>query len=259
LDDQTWTTITTTANSFSDAITILSLPTGDNGSDVSLSVIPRVCNVYNSGGHISFKAKLYQPNDSYCSKAWRIPAPISPLLISWFAVEKGAYNISNNYFMAGSQNITRPSISLAAPENIQIVNYPLGCGGATAICRFPTGSEVATVTQIMTLANDRFLQLRGFSISKYFARYILMSHEAIDTSYYVITKPETYGYFAFPAGATISCSEGIGLEGFVRDPVTTPPETFVYKYAYFYAPGVYGMITSLNGQNPVTLRAFNRT
>jgi hypothetical protein len=91
------------------------------------------------------------------------------------------------------------------------------------------GSTAATVTQIMTLANDRFLQLRGFNIALSFARYILMSHEAIDTSYYVITKPETYGYFAFRAGATISCSEGIGLEGFVRQPVTTPPETFVYK------------------------------
>jgi hypothetical protein len=89
------------------------------------------------------------------------------------------------------------------------------------------GSPAATVTQIMTLANDRFLQLRGFNIALSFARYILMSHEAIDTSYYVITKPETYGYFALRAGATVS--EGIGLEGFVRQPVTTPPETFVYK------------------------------
>jgi len=259
LDDQNWVEVSTNSSTFEDAVVFISLPFTEDVNH-SLPLTARVRDVRNNNGIISFETRLYQPNDSFCSKEWKIPTPVSPPLpIAWSVVEKGAYNISNEFFMIGSGNITRPSSDVAARENHIRFLYPSGCEASNVTCRFPSGSTVGAITQLQTVVNDRFLFARGFNVALFFARFILESHESTDPNYSVLTDPETLAYMSYRPSVAISCVEGMGLETAVLDGITDSPVYFTYHLSYFYEPGLFGMVLSLQGQNPVVLRSFSST
>ena len=118
---------------FDDAVVFVSLPAipGDTSND-GFASIARVRNVVSSG-QVSFEVKLYQANDSFCSKAWRIPAPISPgMSLSWLVAEKGAFDLDDGkYFMIGSGPISREDADVTNSNNFQRFNFPTGCDSPT--------------------------------------------------------------------------------------------------------------------------------
>jgi hypothetical protein len=76
--DQEWVSISVLLDTFVDAVVFISLPdiAGDTSND-GYPAIARLRKVVSSG-RVSFDVKLFQANDSFCSKAWRVPVAISP-------------------------------------------------------------------------------------------------------------------------------------------------------------------------------------
>ena len=93
--DQEWVSVSGSSPSFSgEASVFVSLPNtpGELASE-GFPATARVRNVVTSGGMVSFETRLYQGNDSFCSKEWRVPEAIAPMSLSWMIAEHGAYNV----------------------------------------------------------------------------------------------------------------------------------------------------------------------
>ena len=71
LDDQIWVEVSTNTSTFEDAVVFISLPFTVDVNH-SLPVTARVRDVRNNNGIISFETRLYQPNDSFCSKVVKL-------------------------------------------------------------------------------------------------------------------------------------------------------------------------------------------
>jgi hypothetical protein len=109
VDDRGWISISTTYTGFNNASVFVSLPNipGQTSAE-GYPAIARVQQVVPQG-QVSFQTRLFQANDSFCSKQWRIPQYIStPLELSWLVVEHGAFLITDKYrVMVGRGAITR--------------------------------------------------------------------------------------------------------------------------------------------------------
>ena len=71
LDDQNWVEVSTNSSTFEDAVVFISLPFTEDVNH-SLPLTARVRDVRNNNGIISFETRLYQPNDSFCSKVIKL-------------------------------------------------------------------------------------------------------------------------------------------------------------------------------------------
>lgn len=155
--DQEWVTVSSSAATFIQASVFLSVPpiTGESMSK-SFPAVARVRNVIISGGIVTFDVRLYQANDSYCSKKWHVPQSIAPLSLSWMVAEHGAFNVYGNYFMVGRTSVSR-SDSTLGDTNCPRVDYHAGCGGPNSFCAYPEDTVAGVLLQLQTLANDRLL------------------------------------------------------------------------------------------------------
>ena len=199
LDDRSWVSISTTQSVFSAPNIFISLPSipGETSSD-GYPAIARVKAVITSSGRVSFQAKIYQANDSYCSKQWRVPRAISPPLeVSWLVVESGAYLLKSYQLMIGNGPITRVDSTTSNLNNFIRFNFPVGCVSSTDSCRFPdtvSTTSVATILQLQTLVYDRLLIPRVRAMGLGFIRVFLQPHDSGDTSYFAMPTAETLSY-----------------------------------------------------------------
>ena len=260
--DQEWVSVSSLLDTFVEAVVFISLPdVGGNTSDDGFPVIGRVRNVVNSG-RVSFDVKLYQANDSFCSKEWMLPVAISPpVRLSWMVVEKGAWNLTGAFFMVGSGNITRKDSDPTNFENFIRFDWPVGCESSTAICAFDvSSSDIGAIVQLQTLVNDRLLIPRLFTIKTRFMRVLLQSHDSGNASYHVIADAEELGYMSFRTNIQISCVEGITMETWVFQDVTNLKLDLEFNYYYATPPAVFGVIgSSISVADATGLRAFSRT
>ena len=259
LNDQQWVNLTTESSDFSDPAVFISVPSiGTSDTSIGLVVAPRVHNIVVTGGKVSFDVKLYQANDSFCSKQWYIPQEISPdVKVSWIVAEKGAYNVSGNYFMVDSGDINRPSSAGSDDSNAIRVNFPTGCVSSTVPCRFDDGTDVAAVQQLQTLVYDRFLTVRAKIVGLGFARYVLIPHSAADSNYLVLPDPELVGYIAFDSAMNLNCMERISLRGSL-DSVSGASAKFSVDDYNGIQLSMFGMILTITANNEATvLRGYN--
>jgi hypothetical protein len=222
IDDKSWVRVTTKYNSFMKANIFISLPNipGETSAE-GYPAIARVRNVVSSG-QVSFETKIYQANDSYCSKQWYIPSAIVPgLSMSWLVVEHGAYNLTKNIvFIIGDGAITRQDSVVSNTNNFIRFNFPVGCTSMTLSCGFSTGTTVGIILQLQTLVYDRLLIPRISSSALRFFRAVLQPHDSSDSSYYVMLRPETLAYMAFTSGVSVGCVEGLAFDSNTYSSVT---------------------------------------
>ena len=266
--DQEWVSISVLLDTFVDAVVFISLPdiAGDT-SDDGYPAIGRVRNVVTSG-RVSFDVKLYQANDSFCSKEWKVPVAISPpVRLSWMVVEKGAWNLTGAFFMVGSGDITRKNSVVSDDDNFHRYDWPVGCVSSTVSCLFadpPPGDDanyyLGAILQLQTLVNDRLLIPRLKVIRKRFMRVVLQPHDSSTASYYEVSEAEELGYMSFETNIQISCVEGISIETWAYRDVTNVKLDVEFNYFYATPPGLFGVIgTSTSLTDATGLRAFSRT
>jgi hypothetical protein len=259
--DTSWIIVSTIFNDFHNAAVFISLPDipGETSSE-GYPAIARICDVAPTG-RVSFHVRIFQANDTFCSKQWRVPRAINPpVRLSWLVVEKGAFNLAGNYFMIGSGDITRLNSDVTNPDNYIRYNYPSGCGGPTVVCAFPDGQSIGFIAQLQTLVYSRLLIPRGFNIQRRFLKVVLQPHDSSDLSYYAMPLPETLAYMAFRTGLAISCVEKMTFETKSFENVTHIKFDFHYQYLYDVPPGVYGIVgTAVSLADSTGLRAFDRT
>jgi hypothetical protein len=267
--DQEWVSISSTHESFADAVVFISLPDiAGETSDDGYPAIPRIRNVVNSAGVVSFDVKLYQANDSFCLKTWKVPVAISPpIRVSWMVVEKGAWNVSGSFFMVDSGNITRKNSVVSDEDNFHRYDYPVGCVSSTESCLFadpPPGDDadyyLGAILQLQTLVNDRLLIPRLKVIRKRFMRVVLQPHDSLTSSYYEIPDAEVLAYMAFETNISIACVEGMSFETWAYRDVTNVKLDVDFSFFYATPPGLFGVIgTSISLADATGLRAFSRT
>ena len=267
--DQEWVSISSSHDSFENAVVFISLPDiAGETSDDGYPAIPRVRNVMNNAGAVSFDVKLYQANDSFCLKTWIVPVAISPpVRVSWMVVEKGAWNVSGAFFMVDSGNITRKNSVVSDDDNFHRYDYPVGCVSSTESCLFadpPPGDDadyyLGAILQLQTLVNDRLLIPRLKVIRKRFMRVVLQPHDSLTSSYYEIPDAEEVAYMAFETNISIACVEGMSFETWAYRDVTNVKLDVEFDYFYATPPGLFGLIgTSTSLTDSTGLRAFGRT
>eukprot|EP00603_Paraphysomonas_imperforata_P011444 CAMPEP_0114456714 /NCGR_PEP_ID=MMETSP0104-20121206/3777_1 /TAXON_ID=37642 ORGANISM="Paraphysomonas imperforata, Strain PA2" /NCGR_SAMPLE_ID=MMETSP0104 /ASSEMBLY_ACC=CAM_ASM_000202 /LENGTH=812 /DNA_ID=CAMNT_0001629213 /DNA_START=163 /DNA_END=2601 /DNA_ORIENTATION=- len=259
-DDVSWVTTSSTL-SFTSPSVFVSLPTTEEKFSSSLTI--RIRNkVVGGDGRVSFDTRVYQPNDTDCSKEWYTPEFLpNPLLLTWVVAEDGAYNFSNEFLFIGQDAISHPSESSSNYDNFKDIYYPTGCGPTLQqdMCMFPTDANVSlgTVAQLQTLVHNRFLLARALRVGVGFAKFMLSSHESTDPYYKVLEEEETLSYMAFRSSLALSCSGGgLLVESIAMQGVTAEPVQLSYKHPYELRPSVFGIISSYNGQNPVGMASF---
>lgn len=256
VDDMSWISIKTSWSSFQDAAIFVSVPSIEQQFPVSV----RLRNVI-SKNQVKFDIRVYQANDSYCSKIWRVPTSIqSPLNVGWLVMELGVYNITTSTFMIGKGPINRQDNTVTNQNNLIRFTYPTGCGSSTTICSFGSGITPGIILQLQTLVYDRLLIPRVINVQRRFARIVLQPHDSNDPSYYVMLNPETLAYLAFITDTTIICKEGLTLETHMYSGVTNLNNIMSYNYIYQGIPGLFGVVgSSVSLSDSTSIRIFNRS
>lgn len=263
--DQEWVTVSTILDSFIDAAVFVSLP--DIAGDTSNEGYPAIARVRNvvSTGQVTFDVKLFQANDSACSKEWTIPQPIVPLLsLSWLAVERGAFNLSGNVFMIGDGSITRATSAPYNSANRHTYSFPAGCEVAGKPCEYEAGVDVGIIMQLQTTVNERLLILRVYSSSgitrNNSVTLVLQTHDSADSSYYTVSAAEQLAFMTYVNNIDVSCVERLSFETTKYDPVTNTKLDIDFIHSYALPPGIYGTIATARSLGDSTgLRAFART
>jgi hypothetical protein len=257
--------VSTILDSFTNAAVFVSLP--DIAGDTSSEGYPAIARIRNvvSQGQVSFDVKLYQANDSACSKEWTVPQPIVPLLsLSWLVVERGAFNLSGNVFMIGDGTITRATSAPYHISNRHDFSFPAGCEVAGKPCEYETGVDIGIIMQLQTTVNERLLICRVFSstgISKNNSvTLVLQTHDSADSSYYTVSAAEDLAFMTYVNNIDVSCVERLSFETTKYDGVTHLRMDVNFIHSYAIAPGIYGTIASARSLADSTgLRAFART
>lgn len=197
----------------------------------------------------SFDVKLFQPNDSFCSKQWHIPIHIAPSIsIPWMVVEAGAFELMSHKFFIGKGNISRQDADIKNDLNYARMDYPIGCDHEYPQnpCTFSDSVSVIALTQLQTCVHARILSVRGNAIRRQFSRFILQPHDSLDQSYFVLKEPEVLGYIAFESGTSIDCTEGWAFRSYALNIVGFPVNvTFSNFQSTPTAFGSVGSSTSL--------------
>jgi hypothetical protein len=252
--DQQWITVHSSLTTFANASIFVSLP--DMSSTGNFSLIARVRNVQMQAGRVSFQTKLYQANDSYCSKEWFTPSPVPPLAVSWLIAEGGAYQLSGKRMFVDKGPIVRYNEDVSNVNNRVQFWFPKGCSGfVNAECAFDTSSNTNTrcaITQLQTVVYDRILIPRAVTVALRFARFVLQPHNSDDLNYYVMTTPETLSYLAFEDGYSFVCAEGWTFETFAPVVVNTDLLSKTLQNQYSSEPGVFGMVGTATSLSDTT-------
>jgi hypothetical protein len=141
-----WVSISTFQTTFSKPLIFISHP--DLSSTANFPAVPRLRNILQTGGKVSFQTKLYLPNDSYCSKQWYIPQYIQPAKqASWAVFESGAYNVSGRplYLSDGpiyrlySLGLCHSSLFLIPLATLTLLLLLCFCSFVCRICKFREG------------------------------------------------------------------------------------------------------------------------
>lgn len=263
--DQEWYTVSTILDSFINAAVFVSLPeiAGDTSNE-GYPAIARLRNVV-STGQVTFDVKLFQANDSFCSKEWTIPQPITTgLSLSWLVVERGAFNLSGAVFMIGDGSITRATSAPYHISNRHDFFFPSGCEAPGRPCEYEAGADVGIIIQLQTTVNERLLICRVFSangISKNNSvTLVLQTHDSADSSYYEVANPEELAFMTYQNGIDMSCVERLSFETTKYDGVTHLKMDVDFIHSYQLPPGIYGTIATARSLADSTgLRAFART
>ena len=293
-----WTTITTTTVFPHEAVVFISIPdvaaiasSGEDPSSIP-PFVPKVNGmpVHNNDGTFSFSFKLLSVNDSYCSKSfgynpeWR-PSTTSLMEITWMVVQTGAYSILSNEtnelfntnYIIGYGPITRASADPQATSsngNAIQFHYPNGCVSPSEPCTVQDPSDVpgftdgsGSVQQLQTSINkvdgdkDMFLSVRAWQVRKRSSWFVLVPHDSLIPSYFVITTAETLAYIIFPTNQRLQCVEGFAFETMTFTNVTHRNVRLNYHFqSYSYPPGIFGMLGSVFSMvDSTTLSVYDRT
>ena len=207
-----WVSVTTTSTTFSRASVFIGVPDlRGAGGEVGFHVSGRVRNVQTSvGGQVSFEAKLYLANDSYCSTEWYIPEPVGTdgsVEVMWLVAEHGAYDVSGSRFMISEGPIIRTDNVPSNDANRIDFYYPVGCDSPTESCSMGDESTLGVVMQLQTLVYDRLLIPRAYLLGSQHSRLVLQPHDSDDPDYYVMLDPETLAYIVYESGVSVSCAD----------------------------------------------------
>jgi hypothetical protein len=266
LDDSHWVSIAGSFTNFIDPVVFLSLPnipgdTSQQGYAASVRVDNATltrANAYYS--EFTWRSKIYLTNDSACSKRWYTPRPIDPpIALSWMIVERGAWNLSSQFFFVNKGPISRADDSLFSYNLINQENV-YNCEVYDAACRFPgyvTVDNIGALTQIQTLVYDRFLLVRAYALNRRQGIYLLTPHDSADPAYYAMPAAETMAYMHFQGGVSVTCRESVTIETSLHR-VTHFKQSIPYRHNFTVPPGVFGMVASILGQDSVGLRSFDR-
>ena len=293
-----WMRITTTTSFPHEAIVFISIPdvaaitsAGESPSSIP-PFVPKVNGlpVHNSDGTYTFEFKLVSVNDSFCSKAfgynpnWK-PSTTSLMEVSWMVAQTGAYSILSNEtnelfntnFIIGHGPITRASADPQATSsngNAIQFNYPFGCVSPSERCTVQDPADVpgftagsGSIQQLQTSVNkvdgniDMFLSVRAWQVRKRSSWFVLVPHDSLTPSYFVISTAETLGYLIFPTNQKIKCVEGFAFETMTFTNVTHRNVRLNYAFdSYNYPPGIFGMLGSVFSMvDSTTLSVYDRT
>ena len=294
LNDFEWTDISTTvldfnANGDKNVTIFIGLP--DYGGPTYEDGFPLVPKLQQRAekqldGSYKFSAKLVQANDSYCSKEWYVPKHVSDVQVGWMAAEEGVYNVSGSMFVIDSGLITRDnSVPVlddkpALYHHVVTFNYTSGCDEADPDrpCEFVESlvdnstqswlhlgalQQIQTSVNTVDNGNDLWMTIRSRNVFTDRVQFILATHSVdltLHPTYATIVVPEVAGYLIFEKDIRIQCVEGLVIETQITFPVTSNAIDVNFTVAYDYAPGLFGMLGSLNSlADSTALRAFERT
>lgn len=271
IDDRNWLTISTESSHFEgNAVILISLPYlgGETYAD-GIPVASRLKDISYSAGKVTFSVKLFQPNDSYCSKEWYVPTYLSaPVQIGWMISNQGAYNLSGHQFIISTGDVNRTHQSLAGvgvTSDVFRFKFPSGCDPLYPedVCAFSQSlplTNLGAIATLQTLVYETFLILRTSNIRRQDITLILTPHDAAVADYYSFPEKETAGFMVFETGIFISCIEGLAFETARFTDVTSDKFQFSYHFDYLYTPGVFGHIVTQTSLTDMTqLRVFNGT
>jgi hypothetical protein len=201
LGDQEWVSVMTTSP-FDGDFSVFISSAKSNSSDERFMTSARlrsVKNLLSHGNIVYFEAKLFQANDTFCSKQWRVPSPIEPTEFTWMVVKSGAFELSNNVFFVGSSTIARKSANVKSSANLRQVNYPSGLS-------FAAGVEVSVIAQLQSLKNDRLVVPRVASVSHSFAIFTMDPASSTSDDIYPLNN-EKLAYMAYSMNAPLECAD----------------------------------------------------
>jgi hypothetical protein len=231
--DQDWTVVSTSITSFTSASVFVSLP-GIPGAtaNVSFPATARVRNVVVTAGvGVSFETRLYQPNGSSCEQgAWRIPEEIAPVTLSWMVAERGAFNVSGHMITVGSGNVSKTDDTYDI-INFPRIDFPTGCAGLTAVCAYPSGTDVGVILQIQTLVYDRMLIPRARVVGLRFFRAFLQVTGTIGLSDHSMPIPERVGFMSFSSDLSLSCVERFTLQASEME-LTDQKQSLLFEFVH---------------------------
>lgn len=265
VNDAEWVDVSSLGQNWVQPVILTALP--DLGGSLYTNGLPTATRIRNIvvEGQVSFQVKLFQPNDSYCSKNWHVPQYITPdVEIGWAIAEYGAYNVSSKYvFIIGTGDVNRTFDKLDFHhDEFHQLAYPDGCSADT--CHFPASyglAELGAISTIQSYVHPEYLFLRIQYIARRFLRMVLTPHDSSDVDYYKRFKvPETVGFMAFRTGLALDCVERMTFETRRFTNVTSAKLHFDYHFTYLNTPGVFGIILTQNSLVDATsLRVFART
>jgi len=248
--DSAWTLATTKTNNFTNPVVLAGLPqVGGTSHTEGFPSTMRIKRISTVAGRTSFYLKWYQANDSYCLTTWYTPVHHDPIQVGWIVVEQGAYVLDGHNYIITKANVTRSVSQFTAQTDFVAINFPLGCGGVSTRCSFPSGVALANLgfmSSLQDLVYDKFLMVRGQSINRNLVRVQIWCHDTNVSSYYIMTTPTSAGLMAFESGYNTSCVEGISFETARDDNVTSRILYHKLINKYDFAPGVFGMLISTN-------------
>mmetsp|Transcript_20856 Transcript_20856/g.30000 ORF Transcript_20856/g.30000 Transcript_20856/m.30000 type:complete len:1048 (+) Transcript_20856:168-3311(+) len=270
LTDRDWVRVTTKSDDFvvNNSVVLTSLPDiqGNTHEDGRATAL-RLRNIENINGSVTFEAKMFLPNDSFCSKEWTIPTTIkNPLEIAWIVVHKGAFEVNGSQIFVGTGELSRTDPELnKTSEDLVTFSFPSGCtpSDPSAACVFPQTldlTDISAVTTLQSLVYDTYLFLRVSRLRRKDIQMVLSTHDSLDDAYFNFPNPETAGYMAFPVGMHVSCAERMTFETNRFLSVTSNPLLQNFFFEYRYPPGVFGvLVTHTSFTDSTALRVFNRT
>jgi hypothetical protein len=250
--DQEWVSVTTTERFSGDFQIFMSTP-NFHPSDERFMVSARVRNIRQLGGLVYFETKLLQANDSFCSKQWHIPQPITPTELSWLVVESGAFELSNNIFFVGARDVTQVKRNLKARQNLFTAYYPSGL-------TFAPRTEVGVIAQVQTLNNKNLLLVpRVATVSEGFVVLTISPPTPTNLSLYDTIVSETVAYMAYSFSNPMECSEFWSLEPQVLF-ITDTKKSIKFGGKFAVTPSVFGLTTvDFAAQDTANLRVESVT
>jgi hypothetical protein len=265
IDDTQWFDITTLANQFvKDAIVLVTIPQITTSAPGVVKMKKPA--TLNADKTYSWSMKIVQPNDSFCSKQWYVPAFLAPLQVAWMVFELGSYTVNGFQFIAGKGNVWRRSWTTSATfanGNLVPIYFPTGCVTATDFCVLSATNRgginlLQTDNNVKEVGKTLYLSVRAKIIDQRRGQWVLIPHDVstADVAYHVMGN-ETLGYLVYQTGVKIECFEKMIWETAVDTSVNYIPKTLTYQNTYDYPPGLFGIVGTITSLCDTILKSSN--